>query len=113
MAERAIHRQIETAVRPPNTAMMNRGNRSKTMMPRSLPQDDTLCRFTYKGIQYNGVIKNGSLLVEKIGSFTSFSGASVEISKTSRNGWNDWELKLPGTNQWLLAATWRKKQRNN
>lgn len=113
VVERAIHKQIEPAVRPPHTAIMNRGNRSKTMMPRSLPQDDTLCRFTYKGIQYNGVIKNGSLSVEKIGSFTSFSGASVEISKTSRNGWTDWEVKLPGTNQWLLAATWRKKQKNN
>lgn len=75
---------------------------------RELPEDDTECRFTYKNKTYVGIIKEGMLCVENQ-KFKSFSGASVEISQTSRNGWIDWEIKLPNTNQWLLANIWRKE----
>jgi len=107
---RDVKRQIGTVGKPPDTTI-NKGNKSRTMLSRSFPQEDTLCRFTYKGIQYNGVIKNGRLSVKNTGSFSSFSDASVKISNTSRNGWRDWEIKPPGIDQWRLADTWRKMQK--
>lgn len=85
-------------------------NERRNKVSQSFPPDETMCRFSYKGTQYNGVIKDGKLLAGNLGSFTSFSAASVEISKTSRNGWRDWEIKLPGTNQWQLSDTWRKRR---
>ena len=84
--------------------------RYKKRSPKGFPPEGTLCRFTYKGNDYNGQIKNGQFMVNGHGAFSSFSAASVEISKTSRNGWRDWELKFPGSNQWLLADIWRKRK---
>jgi len=83
-------------------------NKIKKHNPKYFPPEGTLCRFTYKGNDYNGQIKNGRFMVNGHGYFSSFSAASVEISNTSRNGWRDWELKIPGSNQWLLADMWRK-----
>jgi len=84
------------------------GNKGRTGSSRSFPPVGTICRFFYKESTYSGTIEGGRLLVEGIGSFSSFSGASNEISNTSRNGWRDWEIKLPGSNQWQLSDTWRK-----
>lgn len=42
------------------------------------------------------------------GTYGSFSAASGAVSNTSRNGWEDWELLLPGTEDWLPASMWRK-----
>ncbi|MCK4816975.1 restriction endonuclease subunit R [bacterium] len=84
--------------------------KSKKRSPKGFPPEGTLCRFTYKGNDYNGQIKNGQFMVNDYGTFLSFSAASVEISNTSRNGWRDWELKVPGSNQWLLADIWRKRK---
>ncbi|MDI6642189.1 MAG: type I restriction endonuclease [Elusimicrobiota bacterium] len=84
--------------------------KSKMHKPKGFPPEGTLCRFTYKGNDYNGQIKNGQFMVNGHGYFSSFSAASVEISNTSRNGWRDWELKVPGSNQWLLADIWRKRK---
>lgn len=77
---------------------------------KGFPPEDTLCRFTYKGNDYSGQIKNGQLMVNDYGIFSSFSAASYEISNTSRNGWRDWELRVPGSNRWLLADIWRKRE---
>ena len=41
---------------------------------------------------------------------SSLSGASLEIAGNSRNGWRDWYLCLPGQEQWILAADWRREQ---
>jgi predicted type IV restriction endonuclease len=76
---------------------------------KNFPPNGTVCKFSYKGRLYNGVIKDGRLHIEGQGSFSSFSAASVEVTKTSRNGWRDWEIKLPGDNHWQLADMWRKK----
>ncbi|KAA3610676.1 MAG: restriction endonuclease subunit R [Calditrichaeota bacterium] len=73
------------------------------------PPNETLCRFSYKGQTYHGTIKNGFLQVESFGQYKSFSAASVAVSRTSRNGWLDWELKLPTSSRWVLADIWRKK----
>ncbi len=80
---------------------------------KSFPPDETMCRFVYKGTQYNGIIKRSQLLVENFEPFTSFSKASREVTKTSRNGWLDWEIRLPGDHQWELSDTWRRKQRQS
>ena len=73
-----------------------------------LPANGTECRFIYKGKEYEGIIKNSKLEVPSYGNFKSFSGASVKITKTSRNGWNDWEIKTPGSSKWIYASTWRR-----
>lgn len=86
-------------------------HRQKTMVRRSInfPPDGTLCKFVYKNERYNGEIKDSRLVIEGYGLFSSFSSASVEITQTSRNGWRDWELLIPGSSQWVLADLWRKK----
>jgi hypothetical protein len=73
-----------------------------------LPINGTECRFSYRGKQYDGIIKNGKLEIPSYGSFKSFSGASVKITKTNRNGWRDWELRIPGTAKWISAFSWRR-----
>ncbi len=73
-----------------------------------LPPNGTECRFSYAGKEYDGIIKNGKLEVPSYGNFKSFSGASVKITKTSRNGWRDWEIRVPGSSRWVTAYYWRK-----
>jgi len=82
---------------------------SKQVYPKDFPPDGTLCKFEYKGQVYEGIIKNGHLHVNGIGVFSSLSSASVAVTNTSRNGWRDWELKLPNASDWILADMWRKK----
>lgn len=70
--------------------------------------DGTLCRFSYKYQRFEGKISNGRLVIAGKGSFTTFSAASDALTRTSRNGWKDWELQLPGTSRWFFADDWRK-----
>lgn len=83
----------------------------KNKISRSFPPNGTVCRFSYKGSHFNGIIKDGLLFIDEVGLFPSFSAASVEITKTSRNGWRDWEIRVPGDSRWQLADTWRKVQK--
>ena len=101
IVEKSLYRQKETTTKQLESLITNTKS-------RELPEDGTECRFTYKNKLYLGTIKDGMLCVENQ-KFKSFSGASVEISQTSRNGWIDWEIKLPNTNNWLLADRWRKE----
>lgn len=87
----------------PSTVMEN-----EDYSVHQLPPNGTVCRFSYKGTTYEGAIKNGKLEIPTHGTFKSFSGASVKITKTNRNGWNDWELKILGSSSWIMASTWRK-----
>jgi len=75
-----------------------------------LPPDGTKCQFEYKGNEYQGEIRNGNLVVSGYDAFSSFSTASKAITRTSRNGWNDWYLQLPQTTNWTLADSWRRSQ---
>ncbi|MDQ1316577.1 MAG: hypothetical protein QG588_224, partial [Candidatus Poribacteria bacterium] len=84
----------------------------RTVRKNVLPPDKTMCRFSYNNVLYNATIMNRQLQVEKVGTFSSFSGASVEITNTSRNGWLDWEIRLPGDSKWQLSDTWRKSNVN-
>ncbi len=81
------------------------GNKPKN----DFPPDGTLCKFEYKGQLYEGIIKDEKLHVKGIGAFSSLSSASKAVTNTSRNGWRDWELKLPNATDWILADTWRKR----
>lgn len=78
---------------------------------KPFPPTDTLCRFTYMGQKYQGKIENGRLVILEMGEFSSFSGASKATTKTNRNGWQDWELQLPGTTNWILAHSWRVREK--
>ena len=74
----------------------------------NFPTEGTKCRFVYDGKTYVGLVKNRKIEVENIeGSYMSFSGASVAVTQTSRNGWIDWELE--GRDGWILADLWRSK----
>lgn len=100
------------SIKPPEVKNgEHKKNRQRTMVRRSnnYPPDGTLCKFVYKNQRYNGEIKDSRLVIEGYGLFSSFSSASVEITQTSRNGWRDWELLIPGSNHWVLADLWRKK----
>ena len=73
-----------------------------------LPDDGTKCEFTYSGELYKGTIVDGQIIIDGFSSpFSTFSGASRAISRTSRNGWNDWFLDFGG-GQLVLADQWRK-----
>jgi len=87
------------------TAAKNNTLAEKKSFP---PPENTRCRFTYKGQQFNGIIRNKVLQVEGYSNYKSFSAASKDITNTSRNGWVDWELSIPGQNEWILADEWRK-----
>ncbi len=78
-----------------------------------LPPEGTECRFSYRNKTYEGNIKNDVLNISGYGNFKSFSGASVKITNTSRNGWRDWEIRLPGDTKWILADVWRRRRKSN
>jgi hypothetical protein len=63
-------------------------------------------RATYKGQQFNGVVKNGALVVNGK-RFTSPSAAAVAITGNPVNGWRFWECLLPGNTKWKVAADLR------
>jgi len=78
----------------------------------TLPPDGTLCRFTYKNQEYRGRIEKGEMVIDGVGEFTAVSAASGAVAHgTCRDGWRDWYFQLPGTSTWILADTWRNKDR--
>lgn len=86
----------------------NTAHENKNSSRSEMPDDGTRCEFTYGGQVYRGIIKDGQLLVEGYSTpFGTFSGASRTITRTSRNGWNDWYLDF-GDGRKTLADSWRK-----
>ncbi|WP_342242361.1 DUF262 domain-containing protein [Ensifer sp. OTU672] len=74
-----------------------------------LPPNGTACRFTYVGRRYEGRIENGVLVVEGVErQFGSLSAASRFITRTHRNGWNDWYFQ-GDEGGWLRANDWRRE----
>ncbi len=116
--ERFLHTNVGTINKTQNVPLSKkRIDEKKSTQPKTkkrtsktFPPDGTSCRFTYKGNEYSGQIKNKEFVVNGFGAFSSFSAASVGISNTSRNGWRDWEIRIPGSNQWVLADIWRKRE---
>ncbi|UYQ70846.1 HNH endonuclease family protein [Pelagibacterium flavum] len=73
-----------------------------------LPEEGTMCRFSYAGAEYTGTVINERLVVNGIDTpFATFSAASKAITQTSRNGWNDWYVR-DAVGGWTLADDWRK-----
>lgn len=73
------------------------------------PPEGTECQFKYRGNTYYGEIKKKKLVVDGHGTYGSFSSASGEVTGTSRNGWRDWEIKLPEHENWIIADDWRRQ----
>lgn len=97
---------------PKRTAEFNIAENQASGLPmdtrRGLPEDGTTCEFRYGGQLYTGTIVAGQIALEGVTeTFSTFSGASKAITKTSRNGWNDWIIDL-GDGTKLLADEWRR-----
>lgn len=90
---------------PPPPPKVDNIRRSNT-----LPPDGTDCRFTYEGRVFSGRIEHRTPVVDELGQFSSFSAAGKKATRTSRNGWSDWEIRLPGESNWVLADTWRSSR---
>lgn len=78
--------------------------------PRSFPPPDwTVAKFEFRGQIHFGEFREGMLVLSGNHGkrFESFSAASKEVTKTSRNGWRDWFLRLPDELDWKLADDWR------
>lgn len=75
------------------------------------PPDGTRAKFQYGAQLHLGEIRERKLVLSGSNEgtiCTSFSAASEQITGTSRNGWRDWQLNLPGEEVWILADDWRK-----
>jgi hypothetical protein len=67
----------------------------------------TKARFIYKGRTYLADVKaDGFHYDSQVWSPSAFVNT---ITKTSRNAWNDIEVRFPDTDTWLLAADLREK----
>jgi len=74
-----------------------------------MPPNGTVCSFIYFGKTFSGLISDNYIEIHGIdGRYKSFSSASKAVTNTSRNGWYDWVLKLPGTSLEILADQWRR-----
>ena len=76
-----------------------------------LPPEGTEVRFDYRDKKYTGTISGGVIRLTGLhdGTYKAFSPASGAITGTSRNGWRDWLVRLPGKEDWMVADQWRKK----
>ena len=75
-----------------------------------LPPEGTNIKFEYQDQTYLGEIKEQKIvLVGSSETYKSFSQASRGVTKTSRNGWRDWHLLLPGEEDYIRADEWRAK----
>lgn len=62
---------------------------------------------SYKGQMHYGRVDNGSLVINDK-KFSSPSGAAMEITGNSVDGWYFWECKLPGKQNWQIINSLRK-----
>lgn len=87
--------------------ILNQNNNTDSELNAKMPSEG-ICRFTYYDKTYEGKVVDGILYVEGIsGGFKSLSAASVAITNTSRNGWNDWYF-LDTKGGWILANQMRQ-----
>lgn len=90
---------------PPKGRKTRRGSKKGL----KLVPDGTSCYFDYGGKRYEGKISKGQLIIGQK-NYSHFSTASKAITGTERNGWTDWMLKEPGSNDWKLADELRKER---
>ena len=71
--------------------------------------DGTEMFLEYKDETYEAEVREGAItLKHDKTSHKYLSGAAVHITKNSVDGWKLWYLKLPGSDEWILADEWRK-----
>lgn len=51
----------------------------------------------YKGITYQGLVRNGRLELEGGHRFSTPSAAAMHITRGNVNGWRFWKCKVPGS----------------
>lgn len=66
----------------------------------------TQARARYKGVLYVAEVKDGALVVNGK-RFDSPSSAAMSITNSPVNGWNFWEVKLPGREAWEAMKSLR------
>lgn len=83
--------------------------RRRTQQRTPLPPDGTKVKFEWNKRRYSGQIFDRKIVITENhnGRYKYFSEASVAITNTSRNGWNDWYIQLPDNPDWILANIWR------
>ena len=106
--ERRTESEAMRRVSPPFVRTGVRDRKKESRRSSRLPPNGTQCRFSYKNRTFLGEIRQSQVTVENLGTFGSFSAASNAATQTSRNGWLDWELLLPSSTNWILAADWRE-----
>lgn len=72
------------------------------------PPERTECRLIHHGTTHYGRIEQRKLMLDDYGVYNAFSPAAIAIIGTITNGWIVWELKLPGSDEWVLADDWRR-----
>ena len=80
-----------------------------------LPPEGTRLKFEHNGQTYTGTIEDRKIVLSGYheGTYKSLSRASIAITdKKSRNGWHDWFLQLPGEEDFILAYTWRTREKS-
>ena len=88
--------------------------RSRNNTNYELPPDGTKLKFEHHGRTDMGDIKGRVIFLN--GNYNepykTFSAASQAVTNTSRNGWNDWRLRLPGEHMWILASDWKNDRKS-
>jgi len=63
----------------------------------------------YKDRPHWGIVKEGAIEIEKE-RFSSVSGAAAKITgRPTTNGWAFWMIKVPGKNEFVPIASFRKQ----
>ena len=71
------------------------------------PEGTTFLTF-YKEVLRSGVVKDGAIHIDGE-KFTSVSGAAAKITgRATTNGWAFWMIKMPGKNEVVPIASFRK-----
>ena len=117
LVHRDCHASVEDERRTFRSWWENRGSpmppgKSKSL-GRTLPPDGTSVEFEYRGRTFRGSISGGQIRLDGPGNGTykTFSSASRGVTRTARNGWRDWLVRLPGDDSWMRAEQWREDQR--
>jgi len=69
----------------------------------------TECRLTVDGKTHVGVLRGLQLKVGRRSPFTSLSAAYQVIAGRPGNAWKAWELRLPGSSEWVRADEFRNR----
>ena len=81
-------------------------NGGLTLRHGVLLPDGTEMRMVYKGKTNSGFVRDGTIQVNGK-TFQSPSSAAMAITQGFVNGWMKWEVRKPGSNEWVLLNSLR------